>query len=63
MIKRETPAADSNAHHRALRRCHGCGNYARPATEAVDARLLCEKCFEKARRAEDGGVTLTIAEA
>jgi len=61
MIKRESQAAqDSNAHHRALRRCHGCGSYARPAAEATDARLLCEKCFEKTRRAGD---PLTIAEA
>jgi hypothetical protein len=62
MIKRETPvAADSNAHHRALRRCHGCGNYARPAAEATEARLLCEKCYEKVRRAD--AAPLTIAEA
>lgn len=40
---------DLDAHHRSLRRCHGCGNYARPAEE-VQGRLLCEKCAEKARR-------------
>jgi formylmethanofuran dehydrogenase subunit E len=64
MIKRETPiAADAAAHHRALRRCHGCGAYARPAAEPVDGRLVCEKCFEKARRASDGPGQLVIAEA
>ncbi|HEY3204832.1 MAG TPA: hypothetical protein VGL03_14375 [Thermoanaerobaculia bacterium] len=42
-----------DAHRRALRRCHGCGSYARPGGE-VKGRLLCEKCMEKARReAED----------
>jgi formylmethanofuran dehydrogenase subunit E len=66
MIKRESAApADAavNAHHRALRRCHGCGNYARPAAEASEGRLLCEKCFGKARRAGEDVVELTIAEA
>ena len=64
MIKRETPVgADVNAHHRALRRCHGCGSYARPAAEASEGRLLCEKCFGKARRAGEDVVELTIAEA
>ena len=66
MIKRESAApaeAAVNAHHRALRRCHGCGNYARPAAEASEGRLLCEKCFGKARRAGEQVVELTIAEA
>jgi formylmethanofuran dehydrogenase subunit E len=40
---------DLDAHHRSLRRCHGCGEYARPAGEA-QGRLLCERCLEKARR-------------
>ncbi len=63
MIKRETPAAvDANAHHRALRRCHGCGSYARPSAEAMAGRVLCERCFEKGRRG-DGKDALTIAEA
>ena len=44
---------DLDAHHRALRRCHGCGAYARPGGE-VQGRLLCEKCIEKARRESDG---------
>ena len=61
MIKRETPVA-SNAHHRALRRCHGCGAYARTAAEPVDGRLVCEKCFDKARR-PDGRDSISIAEA
>jgi len=66
MIKRETPAVgDGNAHHRALRRCHGCGAYARPAAEPVgaDGRIVCEKCFEKARRNGEGPGELAIAEA
>ena len=64
MIKRETPAGAGvgvHAQHRALRRCHGCGAYARPAPEPVDGRLVCEKCFEKARRAGSG--PLVVAEA
>ena len=44
---------DLDAHHRALRRCHGCGAYARPGGE-VRGRLLCEKCLEKARRETEG---------
>ena len=35
--------------HRALRRCHGCGSYARPSAE-IDGRLLCERCADKLRR-------------
>ena len=64
MIKRETPAGAGvgvGAQHRALRRCHGCGAYARPAPEPVDGRLVCEKCFEKARRS--GPDSLVVAEA
>ena len=64
MLKRETPApADVSAHHRALRRCHGCGAYARPAAEATEAKLLCEKCFDKGRRTEGSKDELAIAEA
>jgi hypothetical protein len=40
---------DWGANHRALRRCHGCGAYARPA-EQVNGVLRCERCVEKARR-------------
>ena len=36
------------AHHRALRRCHGCGAYAR--VEEVNGSLKCERCAKKARR-------------
>jgi formylmethanofuran dehydrogenase subunit E len=63
MIKREIPAVGVNAQHRALRRCHGCGAYARPAPEPVDGRLVCEKCFEKARRSGGAQGPLVIAEA
>jgi hypothetical protein len=48
-MRREEAVLDLDAHHRALRRCHGCGNYARPGGE-VQGRLLCEKCVEKARK-------------
>ena len=62
MIKRETPTGGApNAHHRALRRCHGCGAYARPAAEPVDGRLVCEKCYEKRR--SGGRQDLVVAEA
>jgi translation initiation factor 2 beta subunit (eIF-2beta)/eIF-5 len=54
MIRREQAVLDLNAHHRALRRCHGCGSYARPSSE-VEGRLLCEKCDEKARREQADG--------
>ena len=40
------------AHHRALRRCHGCGSYVRHAEEKKGV-LRCERCAEKARRAEE----------
>ena len=52
-MRREEAVLDLDAHHRALRRCHGCGNYTRPFGE-VEGRLLCEKCVEKARRDEEG---------
>jgi ribosomal protein L37AE/L43A len=39
------------AHHRALRRCHGCGAYTR--VEAVGGALKCERCAKKARRGEE----------
>jgi hypothetical protein len=51
MMRREEAVLDLNAHHRALRRCHGCGTYARPCGE-VQGRLLCERCVEKARRGD-----------
>lgn len=62
MIKRDVqPAIDVNANHRALRRCHGCGNYARPGGE-VQGRLLCERCVEKHRASgdKDGLVILEV---
>lgn len=39
------------AHHRALRRCHGCGAYAR--VEEVGGTLKCERCAKKARREQE----------
>lgn len=40
---------DWEANHRALRRCHGCGAYAR-AVEQVNGIVRCGRCAEKARR-------------
>ena len=34
------------AHHRSLRRCHGCGNYERPFVE-MDGVIRCERCAKK----------------
>ena len=51
MWRREEAVLDLNANHRALRRCHGCGTYARPFGE-VEGRLLCERCVEKAKRGD-----------
>lgn len=45
---------DWEANHRALRRCHGCGAYARPA-EHANGVPRCERCVEKARRKRPGG--------
>ena len=45
-------SADHDANHRALRRCHGCGSYARPFDE-VDGTIRCERCAQKARRDRD----------
>jgi hypothetical protein len=59
-----TLALDADAAHRSLRRCHGCGTYARPAAE-VQGRLLCERCAEKAQREpneQDDDLNLTIKE-
>lgn len=35
-----------HANHRALRRCHGCGNYERPFVE-MDGIIRCERCAKK----------------
>ena len=40
------------AHHRALRRCHGCGVFVRHAEEEKGV-LRCERCAEKARRDQE----------
>ena len=62
MMKREAQAVlDVNANHRALRRCHGCGSYARPGGE-VQGKILCERCFEKALRADEDKDGLVILE-
>ena len=44
---------DDGFSQRALRRCHGCGEYARPgAFDRQRNMILCERCAEKARRDE-----------
>jgi formylmethanofuran dehydrogenase subunit E len=59
-MRREEAVVDTNAHHRALRRCHGCGNYARPVGELL-GRPICEKCTEKARRESKDGLVILEA--
>jgi hypothetical protein len=41
-----------HANHRALRRCHGCGNYERPFVE-MDGVIRCERCAKKTESSED----------
>jgi formylmethanofuran dehydrogenase subunit E len=43
---------DVEAHHRALRRCHSCGAYARNVEETGGA-IRCERCAQRARRERD----------
>jgi hypothetical protein len=45
----ETPVQPN---HRSLRRCHGCGNYARPFVE-MDGIIRCERCAKKNESADD----------
>lgn len=45
----ETPV---NANHRSLRRCHGCGNYARPFVE-MEGEIRCEQCAKKNESADE----------
>src|SRR5689334_6875160 len=40
---------ESDANHRALRRCYRCGSYARPYGE-VNGAILCEPCAKKDER-------------
>jgi formylmethanofuran dehydrogenase subunit E len=56
-MREERAVVDLNAHHRALRRCHGCGNYARPSGE-LQGRPICEKCAQKARREDKDGLVI-----
>jgi hypothetical protein len=42
---------DGGANHRALRRCHGCGAYARPFDfDRATGVVLCERCAARSRR-------------
>jgi hypothetical protein len=40
---------ETDANHRALRRCHGCGAYTRAFRE-VNGSIRCERCAQKASR-------------
>ena len=60
-MRREEAVLNLDAHHKALRRCHGCGNYARPGGE-VQGKLLCERCVEKARKESNDIEVNTILE-
>ena len=40
---------ESDANHRALRRCYSCGSYARPFDE-LNGAIRCEPCAKKARK-------------
>jgi hypothetical protein len=51
MRREAQPVLQLDANHRALRRCHGCGSYARPEGD-IGGRPYCERCIEKARREE-----------
>jgi hypothetical protein len=50
------PVHDSDANHRALRRCYSCGTYARPFDE-VNGAIRCERCAKRAGQipSEDEG--------
>ncbi|PYQ33551.1 MAG: hypothetical protein DMF54_12870 [Acidobacteria bacterium] len=39
--------------HRSMRRCHGCGNYARPFVEA-EGVIRCERCAKKSASSNEG---------
>jgi ribosomal protein S27E len=39
--------------HRSLRRCYGCGNYARPFVE-MEGVIRCERCAKKSSSSPDG---------
>ena len=45
---------ESDANHRALRRCYRCGSYARPYGE-VNGAILCEPCAKKDERRRQPG--------
>ena len=45
------PPVQSN--HRSLRRCYGCGDYARPFVE-MDGVIRCERCAKKSAASNEG---------
>jgi len=48
---------ESDANHRALRRCYSCGSYARPFDE-LNGAIRCERCAKKARKSRRGEESL-----
>jgi hypothetical protein len=45
----EPPVAPN---HRSLRRCYGCGDYARPFVE-MDGVIRCERCAKRSESTDD----------
>ena len=40
---------ETDANHRAMRRCHGCGSYTRAFRE-INGSIRCDRCAQKASR-------------
>jgi hypothetical protein len=45
---------ESDANHRALRRCHRCGSYARPYDD-VNGAIRCEPCAKRDQKKRRDG--------
>ena len=45
---------DADANHRALRRCHRCGSYARPFDD-VNGAIRCEACAKREQKKRRDG--------
>jgi len=52
---------ESDANHRALRRCHRCGSYARPYDE-VNGAIRCEPCAKRDQKKRRDGQLETEGE-
>ena len=40
---------ETDANHRVMRRCHGCGNYTRVFRE-INGSIRCDRCAQRASR-------------